>query len=879
MGLQYSHLLKTRSYLGCLLLLNIGCVTCISLAHAVPLADRTGVNQQRESAVQQAKQGQLIPAIEVLKKLHQQYPNDVKVIADLIVVQRLAGQNAAIVQLTRKNNLQAQAVQIPVYAHTAWLGALRDERQSQIAFDIARQLVDQRTKQQASTASEDRITFQNWPANMPFDLWYYTTLAAEAGQTQLVQQLIPLLENDPQQSGSLDADQYARLAYIQRLTGLNEQAVTSSQKALILNPQQRLALEQQFAALNSLNKVSEAYQLALQHPEVFPASSVWPVKAEWLSLNLQAALKQKEALEAQGQYQQARDLLDQNLLKLQQALDKLDKNQTEYLPLYNDYLYTLRVRELMSVLVNEYQQLSVSEQFQLQPYAKRAVADAYLALGQPQQAHAIYQYLLDNLPEPDAELFIADYYALIDQEKYNQAGDLLKRLDQQFPAMPAEVSVSATDDNRVNSTTDNLINSNARKTRVRVEQVLALDAAYRNRLDIAGPLLQHLVQENPDNINLANDYATILNWRGLPEASEQVVQQAYIQAPYNVGLDLTHATNARDLQHYIEWQSALAKAAQKAPQNSGVLKGQQEWQDRKRVTLQSNLNIGHSKADKPIANSINGSRDREWYTRINSPWLDSQMIGNWRIFADHQDRWADLEPTHQRDQRLGVGAEWQQDRKNAWFMVNQQFDTSQTGFGIGWSHWLNDHWRYRLGFENHSSQIPLRALESGLKADSYQAGLDWRQHESRSASFGYQALDISDGNLRQSVYAAFNQRLFANEYHMTTGGLEAFYDTNSQPGGSYFNPDHSLSYGVNLSHDWLTWRRDSQSFNQHFKVATGISKQAGFSGKNYLNALYQHEWQLNRTWQISYGIGRGSQVYDGNREQRTYGVLGLTGAF
>lgn len=815
-------------------------------------ANNLALTQQRllmrQQAVTLASQRQFEPAIVQLRQLHQQYPDDLNITADLMVVLRLAGRNAELTRLAQQEKLTTHISDIPAYAYKSWLDALRDQQQFQTAFELARQMYIQSEQQPAEKP--------------PFDRWYYATLAAEAGQTSVVQQLLGTL-----QQGRLNADQYAKLAYIQRRAGFLNQALSSSQQALALNPQQRLALEQQLAILRNLNRVTEAYQLAQQHPDVFPPSTLWPVKADLLSLNLQAALKQKDQLEQQGKYQQAAQLLDQNLLALRQALDQLPKNQTVYAPLFNDYLYTLRVRERMPELIAEYQQLSISKQFQLQPYAKRAVADAYLATKQPAQAYEIYQYLLSELPQPDAELFIAGYYALMEQEKYQQASDLLARLDQQFPAVAAQTADVA-----------------ERKSRVRVEQVLALDAAYRNRLDIAAAKLQQLVQNNPDNIALANDYATILNWRGLPQASEQVVQQAYEKAPHSVALDLSHASNARDLQHYAHWQHALEQASQKTPENSGVIKAQQEWQDRQRVTIQSELRIARSNADEQTLSSVNGSRDREWHTRINSPWLNH----HWRIFIDHQDRWADLEPASQRDQRLGIGAEWQQDRKNAWVLVQQQLDSQssqstnsqKTGFSAGWGHWLNDHWRYRLGYAHNSAQIPLRALEAGLDANGYQAGVDWRQHESRSASFSYQALDISDGNLRQSVSGAFRQRLFANEKHLSTGGLEAFYENNSQPGGRYFNPEHNLSYGVNLAHDWMTWRGDEQqSFNQHFELGTGINRQAGFSGKAYVNALYQHEWQLNRLWQINYGIGWGSQVYDGNREHRTYGLLGLSGAF
>lgn len=843
MGSIYPDLVKNKIYLSCLVGLEIACCGISLPLYASPLASELTVSQQREQAVQLAKQGQVQVGTSTLKQLHKQYPQDAKVTADLIILLRLAGDNAAIARLTSNENLNPQLV--AAYAYTAWLGALRDQKRAEQAFNIAQQIYKLNDS-------------DNKEAQPPFDQWYYLTLAAEAGRTDVAQQLV----NELKQLGGLTAAQHAQLAYAQRLSGNWQQAFDESKQALALQPNHRLALEQQFAALRSLNQPHAAYQLASQHPDIFSADTIYPIQAEVLNSNLQSALKQKEVLEAQGKYPQAWQLVEANLQALKQVLNELNvtpssKALPEYASIFNDYLYLLRVQEYMPKVVAQYESLSLAKQFQLKPYAKNAVADAYLALKKPKQAHELYAYLLSNSAQPSVELYIADYYALIDQDQYRQASELLKQLDQQV--LPIQRSSSVLEIQK----------------RVRVEQMIALDAAYRNRLDVAANSLQQLVQQNPKNTSLANDYATILNWRGLALSSDQVLQQAYINAPYNVALDLSSAANARDLQDYPRWRAAVATAAEKVPNNSGVIKSQQALQDRNRATIQSNLTIGRTSADKQTANFVNGTSERDWNTRINSPWIND----NWRVFASHLDRSADLQPTQQRDQRLGLGLEWQQARKNVWLMVDQQRQTDKTGFELGLAHWLNDNWRYRLTYQQNSNQIPLRALESGLDANAYQTGLTWRQNESKSASFGYQLLDISDGNKRQSLSTRYNQRLYANAKHITDGGIEAYYDKNSQSGGNYFNPEHSASYGVNLQHDWLTWHKDQQSFTQHVEVSAGISQQAGFGGKTYANALYQHEWELNRLWQINYGVGWGSQVYDGNREQRTFAKFGLTGTF
>lgn len=875
MGSLYPYPLKNKAYLGCLVLLEIGSVVVSPSLQANSTQTNLTVNQQREQAVQLAKQGNLANGIDTLKQLHVHYPQDAKVTADLIILLRLAGHNAEIVNLTNNEKLDSQVNAIPSYAYTAWLGALRDQKQAKQAFDIAQQVYTlsgktpfNKAKSISAANATNTVNPVDTVASIPFDTWYYATLAAEAGRRDVVQQLLTTLEQ-----GNLTAAQYATLAYIQRLSGNWQQSISSSKQALAKDPNQRLALEQLFVALRTTNQVGAAYQLANQHPDIFSATTILPVKLEVLSLNLQIALKQKEQLETQGNYQQAHQLIDNNLLALKQSLNELSVNPAnkklpEYESIFNDYLYVLRVQERMAEVVAQYEQLSLTEQFQMKPYAKNAVADAYLALKKPQQAHKIYDYLLKNSVEPTVELYIADYYALIEQDKYQEASQLLSRLDQKIDQQTDLQALSATTRADIQS-------------RVRVDQIIALDAAYRNQLGVAANSLKKLVEQNPKNISLANDYATILNWRGLPSASDQMLQQAYQSAPYHLGLDLTSTANARDLQDYSRWKTTLTTVVEKIPthngviKNSGVIKSQQEWRDRQRASIQSNLTIGRTDADNQAPSSVNGSGEREWNTRINSPWIDS----NWRVFANHLDRSADLEPTQQHDQRLGLGLEWQAKRKNAWLMIDEQRQTDQIGFELGWSHWLNDNWRYRLGYQKNSNQTPLRALESGLDANAYQAGLDWRQNESRNASFGYQLLDISDGNQRQSLSARYNQRLHATAKHITSGGVEAYYDNNSQAGGNYFNPDHSASYGVNLEHDWLSWHKDQQTFTQHFEVSAGVSQQAGFSGKTYANALYQHEWELNRIWQINYGVGWGSQTYDGNREQRTFAKLGLTGAF
>ena len=78
-------------------------------------------------------------------------------------------------------------------------------------------------------------------------------------------------------------------------------------------------------------------------------------------------------------------------------------------------------------------------------------------------------------------------------------------------------------------------------------------------------------------------------------------------------------------------------------------------------------------------------------TRINSPWIKD----NYRLFAWHQDRYGGYRFGDVHDQRYGVGAEWQANRKALSAILSQSTDGGQAGVRIDWSQWLNDHWQYQ----------------------------------------------------------------------------------------------------------------------------------------------------------------------------------------
>jgi biofilm PGA synthesis protein PgaA len=102
---------------------------------------------------------------------------------------------------------------------------------------------------------------------------------------------------------------------------------------------------------------------------------------------------------------------------------------------------------------------------------------------------------------------------------------------------------------------------------------------------------------------------------------------------------------------------------------------------------------------------------------------------------------------------------------------------------------------------------------------------------------------------------------------------------NSLQNTNYFNPANSTGEALYLQHEWTSWRTYQNSLTQVFRVSTGLNTESGYGTDPTFDLLYEHIWQLSRTWRLHYGMTWGSHVYDGQREGRVTGLLGFGGVF
>ncbi|WP_423822534.1 poly-beta-1,6 N-acetyl-D-glucosamine export porin PgaA [Salinisphaera sp. SPP-AMP-43] len=654
-----------------------------------------------------------------------------------------------------------------------------------------------------------------------------------------------------------NANDIAGLAERQRQEGHPSAALQLATRVRAYAPDNLQAMQTEISSLAALGAFDKAYQLALRPEAQIDGATLRRLRVDRTAAHIRHALDARRRMEDHFHYARRNDALVSALQEIEGNFAAFPKQSTAYRRTQFDRIYVLNKLGRMQAVIEGYQQLK-DEGVDIPSYIEQAAADAYVAVHEPGKASQIYEKLLAAEEYPEVELSIAQYYALVDAEHYDQAAKLLAKIDRNTPYVQ----------NRSRPGSQRAPNWE----RMSVDQLKVMDANYRNHAAEALRRIQELRDRAPGNVDLINTQATTVRWRGEPEKAQQITKLAAAYAPRSKDTRLNLASNAHDLGHYDRWRNYVNALAIEFPNDTAVHKSLAEVQDRKRPSFSVETQAGRSDG----GSQVTGSHDVETQARLNSPWTDN----GWRAYAGYFYSYASFEEGSARFSRPSLGAEWAWDRKHAWGEIgDDRFSGDEIGVALGWSQWVTDHWQYQLSADTYSHETPLRAERAGYQGRLYQGAVTWRQNESRSASFNMGALDISDGNLRSMVSAQFTQRIQANAHHLTQATIAGFAEHNDQPGGAYFNPKNSQSAGVTLQHDWITWRAYNRSFTQTFQVDAASDWQSGYGAAAGVNVQYEHNWDVSRTWSVHYGVGWSSHVYDGDREQRLYGMFGLSGSF
>ncbi|MEQ1152364.1 poly-beta-1,6 N-acetyl-D-glucosamine export porin PgaA [Acinetobacter pittii] len=805
-----------------------------SLVYILPLnLYAAQVDELREQAIHTYKTGQTQQAILKLDQLLNKYPHDQKLLADYLVVMSSEKKDL----LTFSQHLaNINYVTFPEYGQLPLIRNLRD-------FKHFKDAIEWSNKFNIHKTSDGQILL--------------AVLYAEAQDPVNAKVHLTSIKNK-----NLTAEQFVQIAYAYRLINSPVDALSVIEQAYQQQPNSFAVLQEYSYDLAAVGSYKKAQQLLLASDKNAQTEALqhW-LKVSEFSQRVNNAITRYKYLNREGMSDsEGFAELDAVLKQGEQIQPLIQPSDSNYLRFHYDYLYALDFRGRSRTVLDEFTKLNVPLE-KLPAYVRHAIADSYLAERQPQQAELAFKTLLTEKNYSDMTVYTGLYYSYIEQEKYKQAEQLLNDVDRLIPTY--KYSQAKGVDKSSHPDRDDYI------------ALQGMHLAYANHLDKSEKHFQKQVDLAPANQGLINNLARVERWRDKPLQAKQTIDRLNGLTPVAKDTRINQMQNAQALGNIPEWRKSTESLLQYYPEDSGVVKSRKELDDRDRATISHSTTWGQSKAEKSDSVSgQNGLKDREIETRINSPWIKD----NYRLFAWHQDRYGEYRFGDVHDQRYGVGAEWQENRKALSAILSQSTDGGQAGVRLDWSQWLNDHWQYQLQYDSQAN-IPLQAIDAGEDGQAYRAALTWQKDESRQIGASYGLTDISDGNKQQEFSTFWRERLFDAPHHITYGTVRGFYGSNSQDETAYFSPSNHYSAELNLSHDWVTWREYERSFKQHFEAGVGLYKQADYSARPTYSLQYQHQWQLSRTWQLNYGVGWQYHPYDGRDEQHTYGIFGFEGRF
>lgn len=818
---------KMADNLGLTALVGILIFTCSNSIHA-----RTPIDLKREAIVAQIKKGQIESGLETLRQLQDQYPNNQKLLADLIITHYINGQFTTTL-IPRLNHLDPKTY--PSYGQLVLIRALRDLKQMALAEYYA------------------TIFLQREPSN---DMQLILGIVqAEAQKPKIA--AVTLMKVD---LSRCTPDQRAQMAYAYRLLNQPVDALNVITPALSHQPS-KFIQEQYVYVLVS----NQDYEGALHFVDANRMQLTFPNIDQYIKIN-QFAQDIRDAI-AFYKLNSETQSNSNAFAKLDNVLNELQKNEdlfsasSDYRTLfYYHQIYALNARHRYASVIEVLPKVGQSVE-QMPAYIRHAVAESYLKLRRPAIAERLYKSLLNEKNYADYAVYSGLYYALIEQEKFQEANQLILTMDTQLPKFRYSAAKG--------------VDKTTHEDRAEFLALKGLNLAYQNQNAAAEQYFQDLVAKAPNNLMYQNGLATVQRWRNKPETSQSTIAQFNGIEPLALGSVLNQMQNDQAQSNIEQWRIKNQFLQSFLPDDSGVQLSKKELEDRQHATIQHQSTWSKSRADNSqLLQNLSGTSEQEYFTQLNSPWF----ADNFRLYAAHHQRQAEFRAESLRAERLALGMEWQDNRKDLDLAVTHLLKENDLGLRVRWSQWLNDHWQYAIGFDSRAD-VPLQASERGVTGQAYAANLNWQANESYQAGVGYQSTDMTDNNLRQQLSVYYKQRIFATPHHLTHVALSQNWSRNSDVAVNYFNPSHLQSIELSFTHDWMTWRNYQRNFNQHFKFDIGAATQTDYATKPILNLMYQHDWQLSRTWRLNYGVGWSSHYYNGEREQKTYAQLGFEGRF
>lgn len=523
-----------------------------------------------------------------------------------------------------------------------------------------------------------------------------------------------------------------------------------------------------------------------------------------------------------------------------------------------DRIVALKDRGYMQEAVALYRSL-IDANIDPPPYVKIAAADAYLFLEQPKTARALYQQGLasDDIDRDTLlDTKIALMYADSEAQQYDEAEVLV---DEMVANQPTSIYRGVSDLERPNP--DYL---KAYVTKARLE-------TSHDRLDRAEDHLKTVRAQAPFNNDIRSAWGYLQLMRDHPRASLEEYSVMSIDHPTSVEAIVGRGEALLSLNEFAQAKPLLPPLLFPNVDNKAVHNYAERLENYGKPFYRISSTFGRG--------AVNNGADSYVDAAIYSAPLTNVLNDRFRLLSHLVYATGETADnvTASRS-RLGIGLDYRSRDITAEAEVNHTLNRANSNgmaLALGWN--ISDAWTTRLALDTNTINLPAAALLEDVTAKELKMNLTWSLNESRSIGGEISTMRFSDNNVRDIASLSWTERWVSTPVFKFGTLLYLGTSRNSEVDRDYFNPESDVDLDLELKAEWLNWRNYRRSFKQRAAVSVGQYWQSGFGSGAAGGLRYEHEWKFENEMEVTYGIGRNFQPYDGVREYRKYVYLNLSG--
>lgn len=500
--------------------------------------------------------------------------------------------------------------------------------------------------------------------------------------------------------------------------------------------------------------------------------------------------------------------------------------------------------------------------------ALAGVGDAYLYLGEPGKAQAVYQRALKQASAPASDRATRGYqygartrpvelreglfWSYIDQGRTDDATRVVNDIGQ---SLPPAAQIQPWDPAR-----DDYL----RYYRLRAQLLL-----NTGRTEEGIAELERIEKEVPFNSEVSAAHADAISNQAHPRQAIAMYRGTLTDHPDSVENLAGLGRAALTADDYETAQRVDQTVGNTFPDNGAVRQFKRDYKAYRSPVLTTEMSFEHG--NSALANNSFASD-----TYLYSP----PFGNNWRVFSHTFFGHAQTDAGSISRTRTGVGGDYRHGPLTVLGEVTRSFGTDgRTGGRGSVSYDFNDYVSVSGGVDSDDNALPWKAYASHVWGRSANAEVKYRQNDRREVRLNYGVSRYSDSNFHQEISATGTQRVYTGANQLVNVSLNLGTDSNTRQDVAYFSPSRDYAVAATVMHQWMIWKKSDMSMRQRISASGGAYNQRGFGTSALWSARLEHAWTFKHDITLTYGIEVSSHAYDGQRERSETGFLALNVPF